>query len=243
MRDKLKKELKSAFEAPAPVKKDIFLNQINYPKAGRIDFIISQLGYMGKHIWIISVLIFLTTLYCLYVCRVQVSLVWIFSSILPFISLISISEIIKSSRYKMEELEMSCKYNFLEVSLVRMGILGVTDLFVLTGIILLFKWKTDLSFIRLGLYFTTPYLLTCYGSLLTINRLRSRETMYVCGTVTIFVSMLNAVLSMQVKDLYTESYSLIWLLAFICLAILSARELAKLIKKMEELQWNSSLTV
>ena len=138
---------------------------------------------------------------------------------------------------------MSCKHNYLEVSLARMGILGAADFIVLISILLLFMEKTDLGFFRLGLYLITPFLLNCYGSLYIVNRLKNKETMYICGCITAFVSVLNALLSMQISELYTEKYWLVWAVSFVILAVLSGRKAAILIKNMEELQWNSSLTV
>jgi len=238
----LKKELKSAFDAPPPTRKAQFLSQLDYPKASRTQFIISQLGYIRKRVWILSILLFICTLLGIYFYNVPTSLVWGVSSVLPFISLVSISEIVRSTTYNMEELEMSCKFSFLEVSLVRLGILGVTNFTVLIGITLILMGKTDLGLIRLGIYLTTPYLLSCYGSLFAINRLKSRETLYICGGVTAFVSLLNTLLTMQINEFFSERYWVHWVISFIILAALSAKEIVKLIRKMEELQWNSSLT-
>jgi len=241
MRHSLKKEIKSAFDAPAPSRKDQFINQIDYPKASRLDFIKSQIGYIRKRVWILSLLLFIGTLLSSYFSNTPASSVWIVSSILPFISLVSISEIARSTTYNMEELEMSCKYNLLEVSLIRLGILGVTNLAILIGILFLFMGKTDFGIIRLGLYLLTPYLLNCYGTLFVVNRLKSRETMYICGGVTAFVSILNTLITSFIDEVYTESYRLFWVISFIILAVLSAKEIVKLFKKMEELQWSSSL--
>ncbi|WP_313346974.1 hypothetical protein [Sedimentibacter sp.] len=243
MRNNLKKELKAAFDAPTPTRKNLFLNQLDYPTASRIDFIKSQLGYIRKRIWFLSVLLFTGTLLGLYFYKVSTSFVWVVSSVLPFVSLASISEIVRGTTYNMEELEMSCKHNFLEVSFVRLGILGVANFIVLISILLLFMSKTDFGFFRLGLYLITPFLLNCYGSLFAINRFKNKETTYICGCVTAFVSILNTLLSIQINEIYTERYWLFWVMSFIVLVVLSVREVAKLIKKMEELQWSSSLTV
>jgi hypothetical protein len=243
MRNKLEKQLKSAFEAPVPAGKHQFLAKLDYPKARRIDFFKSQLGYIRKRVWVLSALLFIITFLGLYFYHVSTSFIWIISSALPFISLVSISEIVRSTSYNMEELEMSCKHNYLEVSLARMGILGAADFIVLISILLLFMEKTDLGFFRLGLYLITPFLLNCYGSLYIVNRLKNKETMYICGCITAFVSVLNALLSMQISELYTEKYWLVWAVSFVILAVLSGRKAAILIKNMEELQWNSSLTV
>lgn len=238
----LKNELKHAFDTPPPARRDEFLDRLEYPRAGRVDLVISQMGYIRKRFWVLSVLLFAGTLASLYFCGAPASLVWILSSTLPFISLAGISEIARSATYKMEELEMSCKYNLLEISLVRLGILGAANFILLGGILFMLSGKTSFGLVRLGLYLFTPYLLTCYGTLFAVNRLKSRETMYVCGGVTGFVSIMNALLRMQVRDVYAENYLLFWAAAFIAFVALSAKETAKLISETEELGWNSSLT-
>lgn len=243
MRSDFKRGLKLAFEAPTPTRKNAFLSKLDYHKASRIDFIKSQLGYIRKPVWFLSALLFIGTLIGLYYYEVSTSFVWIISSITPFISLASISEISRSTTYNMEELEMSCKHNFLEISLIRLGILGVANFTLLVSILLLFMGKTNLGFFRLGLYLITPFLLNCYGSLFVINCFKSRETTYICGGITAFVSILNAIITMQMNNIYTEKYWLFWIMIFILLAVLSAIEVWKLINGMEELQWNSSLTV
>lgn len=242
MRNNLKKRLKLAFEAPIPTRKSLFLNQFDYPKASRFDFIKSQSGYIRKRIWILSVLLFIGTLIGLYYYEVPTYVVWVLSSTLPFISLASIGEIVRSATYNMEELEMSCKHNLLEISLIRLGILGIANFTVLIGILLSFIGKTDFGFFRLGLYLITPSLLNCFCSLFVINRFKSREVIHICGGITSFVSILNSLLTIQINDIYTEKYWLFWITMFIILAVLSAIEVVKLIKKTEELQWNLQLT-
>lgn len=242
MNNNLKKELKSAFEAPTPTRKQVFLNQIDYPKASQFNFIKAQVRYIRKRVWLLSILLFVGTLCGLYLSETSISVVWIVSSVFPFLSLVSMTEIARSTSYNMAELEMSCKHSFTEVSLIRLGILGVFNFTILIGILFLFIGKMDFGFFRLGLYLITPFLLNCYGSLFVINRLQSRETMYICGGITGFVSILNALFTTQVNNIFTERYSVFWILAFIILTVLSITEIMKFIKRTEELQWNSPLT-
>jgi hypothetical protein len=243
MRHKLKREIKLAFEAPTPIRKESFLCQFDYPKVSQFDFIKAQVGYIRKRVWILSLLLFTVTLFDLHFYVVSTSFVRVISSVLPFISLISVSEIVRSITYNMEELEMSCKHNFLEIFLIRAGILGTANFIFLISILFLFVGKTDFGFFKLGLFLTTPYLLNCYISLIVLNCLKSRDITYICGIVTAFVSISNVLITIQVNDIYTEKYWTLWIMSFIVLSILSAIEFMKLIKKMEEFKWSSSLTV
>lgn len=243
MKTNLKKELKKAFDPPASTGKKTFLSSFTYPKGSNLDFITSQIGYIRKRVWILSALLFIGTLTGLHFYKVSVNFVWMLSSLWPFISLTTMNEIFRSTTYRMDELEISCKHNFLKIGLVRMGILGAFNLTAWIGILLLLIGKVDFGFIQLGLYLIVPYLLNCYGSLFIVNRLKGREISYVCGVVTAFVTMLNSLLVIQINTIYTEKYKMLWGVVFIILTLLTVWEVRKLIKKMEELQWNSLLTV
>jgi len=243
MKDRLKKELKSAFEVPEPARKESFLSQFDYPKASRFDFIKTQAEFIRIRVWLISILSFIVTLLGVYYYDLSDHIVWIISSTLPFISLVSMTEIARSITYNMVELEMSCKHNFSEVFLIRLGVLGLANLIFLLSILLLLIGQTEFGFFRLGLYLVTPFLLSTYGSLFVINRLKSREITYICGIVTAFASLLIALLTLQLNEIYTDRYWVFWLVSFVILVLLSSKEVIKLIKKMEDFYWNSLLTV
>lgn len=250
MKRNLKKQLKSAFDSPLPTKKQDFLNNFAYPKASRLDFIWAQASYIRKRVWAVSALIFIAALCILHFYKPQnltsqqtdSAMIWIVSAILPFIALIAVTEIAKSTAYNMAELEMSCKHNFGEVTLIRMGILGAFQFVMLIAILLLFVGKTDFGFFRLCLYLTAPFLLNCYGTLFVLNRLRNRETLYICTAVTGFVSVMSIVFIPRIKDVFSEQHVQFWIMPFSILLILSVLEIIKLIKRTEDLQWNSVLT-
>lgn len=242
MNKNLKKELKSTFQAPRPTRKQAFLNHFDYPKANRFDFIKSQTGYIRKRVWVLSILLFVGTLLTLYFYQTPISSLWVVSSVLPFLLLVSMTEITRSTSYNMTELEMSCKHSFSEVILARLGILGIFNSVVLFAIVLLFISKTDLQFFRVGLYLIMPFLLNCYGSLFVVNHLPYKEAIYICGGITGFVSILNSLITTQVNNIFAEKYSMFWIMVFIVVTVLIITEIRKFMKRTEELQWNSSLT-
>lgn len=243
MNKKLKSQLKSAFNVPEPIKKDEFLRLITYPKSSLADFVLEQIGYIRKRVWIISLLILFATLYGLHLYRDERALkvVWGISSILPFVSLIMITEITRSTACNMAELEMSCKHSLFDVMIVRLSILGSFNFIVFVLTIVSFIGKTDFSLFRLGIYVLTPFLLTCLGSLFVINKINSRETTYICGGISSFVSLINTILTTQYNAIFENRYMLVWSILFFSLIFLVGREIIKLLKKMGELQWNSPL--
>ena len=167
----LKRQLKFSFNAPAASRKQDFFDSFDYPKASRLDFIKAQAGYIRKRVWIVNVLLFFIALSGTYLLKTPVGIVQGVSSILPFLSLVSITEIAKSASHNMTELEMSCRYSFSQVILARIGLLGSTNLAILSGISLLLIGKTDYGLLRLGTYLLIPFLLTSYVSLFVLNRI------------------------------------------------------------------------
>lgn len=243
MNKKLKSQLKSAFNVPDPIRKNEFLKSITYPKSRPSDFVLEQIGYIRKRVWIVSLLVFIATLYGLHLYGDEKALevVWSISSVLPFVSLMMITEVTRSMACNMAELEMSCKHSLFEVMLVRLSILSSFNFIVFVLTIVSFMGKTDFSLFRLGIYVLTPFLLTCLGSLFVINKINSRETIYICGGISGFVSLINTILTTQYSIIFENQYRLFWNILFFGLIFLVGGEIMKLLKRTGELQWHSPL--
>lgn len=244
MNRKLKKNIKTAFNPPAPTNKNDFLRTLNFPKASYKDFICCQIGYIRKRVWLSSFLLLFFVLSSLYFLKANniYQTVWFISSILPFIALIGITEIARSSSYNMQELEMSCKHSFQDIILARLGILGVYNFILFILLLLLMLDKTDYNFIRLGIYMLVPFLLTCTLAIFILNHIRCRETTYICGAVSCFISILNGMISSTCQIIFAEKFLYLWAI-ILCILIFSIiTQTNKLLKISEELIWNSPLT-
>ncbi len=245
MNRKLKMRIKLAFSAPLPVRKNEFLQKISFPKATYSDFIFSQIRYIRKRVWMMSIALVISVLLGLRFIYIDdiFRFVWIVFSVLPFIVLISVMEISRSTSCHMEELEMSCRYSLTDIVLVRLGILGSLNFTVFVILLLLFSGKTGYSFWRLGIYMLVPFMLTCTLSLFVLNHVRIRETFYICGGISCFVSVLNSVLVYSIKTVFTDKFLTLWGIVFFALLILMIFQTFKYIWKLEGKQWNLQLTV
>ncbi|WP_105615664.1 hypothetical protein [Vallitalea okinawensis] len=244
MNRKLKSYIKDAFEAPGTTRKKEFLMSINYPKATHMDFILRQVGFIRKRVWIVACIFLIAGLVGLYDYKGDgtLNIIWIVSSLLPFVALVAVTEIVRSMSYQMEELEMSCKHTYADVVLVRLCIVGGYNLVVLGLLLLLFLYKTDISMIPLGMYLVTPFLLTCSLSLLILNHIHSRDTIYVCAGMASFVSVINSLFTMRYFEVIVGRYLKLWSMLILILIIIIAKQTVKFIEKAGELQWNFTLT-
>ena len=244
MNKKLKDDLRAAFDAPMPKRKSEFLLSVNFPKTSRYDFLLSQIRYIRKRVWIATLLAVVPALIVIWPQMTENALgfVWAVSSLFPFIALVGITEIARSVSHNMAELEICCKYSFSSVVVARLGILGCVNVIVFAVIITSFRVAGNVDVLRAGAYLLVPFLLTCSLSLFVFNRLQSRDSIYICGGISCGVSILNAFISNSYRIVLESEHTVFWIIAFIMLLICTVREMIKLIRRTEEYQWNLSLT-
>jgi hypothetical protein len=238
----LKKELKTIFSGPAPTRKQEFLNRFSYPGINRFTFFRTQAGYIRKRFWLLSLLFLSGALLILRWGILPFMGLMTISTLLPFLSLLGISEIYRSQSYHMAELEMSCKYNLGEITLARLFLIGFMHLIILLAILLFAKGSSGYGTLRTVLYLIVPSWATSGLSLLVINRLYTREVLYVCGCIAGFAVIGNSILITTGSVLYEMDFILVWVLAFVISAVLLFMEAVKLIRRTEDMQWNLSST-
>lgn len=61
MKRALREELKRAFEAPEPLHKKTFLRTLEQSKISMPAFVLAQIGYIRRWVWILSVLVFVVS--------------------------------------------------------------------------------------------------------------------------------------------------------------------------------------
>lgn len=236
MNRKLKKELKSVFAVPEPTRKTEFLNTLGYPKATNFEFYLSQLAYIHKRFWCLSVLLMIGLLVLAQKMGQEKEIVGLVSAVLPLLTLTGINEISKSFSYHMTELEMSCKYNLNKLTLIRLTVIGVFHISLCIVLLLFCKDQTRYGAVRYALYAITPFFLSSYVSLWMINHLKSKETLTVCRGVTVFISFAVYILSRDFTLIYKKNYTTIWAVAFLMVTMLLIKEMYRLLKERNE-QW------
>lgn len=244
MRKDIKKFIDKAYEAPLPSRKREFLQELNYPKTRWSDFVISQFGYIQKKVWILSALLFFAVLFFKSVMNQgDIRLLWAVSALIPFLALTTVMEATQSIYYGFAELQMTTRYNFQSVILVRMTILGIENLFLLCAFTPVITFQIEIGILKTGIYLLVPYLLTCCILFVFVNSLQTKNITFYCAVAAVTVSGMGIILSSMQSALYKDQYFILWLAALSVLLLCAVKNLRKLIKNMEELTWNSFLTV
>lgn len=234
---KLKTALKQSFTPPPARYKESFINSIPYPKAAFHEVLISQITFIRKRVWLSFALCVGFTLFYMMYGNTPESIVMGVSAVLPFFSLCTVTEIYKSAAFNMEEMELACKYNLPEITLMRIGILGAASFAMLIFLVIILG-KSCFGMFRNVVYIGVPYLLTSYLSLLTISKLRSKETIYICTAISAAVSLFIMTAHNTCNFIYHVDFTFIWVMAFLVIAGLFLSSLVQFTKSQEELQWN-----
>ncbi len=227
------------FKAPEPEKKRDFVRRYSYNRMSIPHMLGVQCRYISKGTWFGSVGIFALGIVLnyigsgksgLYLLRTpapegDVSL-WQYTgmvyALIPFLTMLSLTESMRSYRYGMDELEAAARFSLKSIIFMRMLILGLGNLLLLVLLALSgrnFFWQ-EIVFLMV------PYLLTSSGGLAIIKRFPGREGNYLCFTLSLMVGAMELLLTERYSYIYDVQYMGLWLLALFgcqCFLILEGR--------------------
>lgn len=187
---KVKKELRNAFTPPKPQGKDKFLKAIHYPKMSYFEFILSQICYIRKRIWIFSIVLLLISIGA--VCVIpqdQMYAVWIVSAVIPFLALLTATEISRSDLFGMSEIESGCRFSLPQLTGARMIILGACDFTVIPIVAVILSTFSPLGIIKTALYILTPFIIVNGISLAILNKVNGSDGILLSAAATVGVSL------------------------------------------------------
>ena len=205
---------------------------------------ISQLQYFPLSFWGIQFLLFLITaalILCLGHLRISLNYpLTVLSIVTPVIVLLGANELTKSRIYDMWEIEQACKNQLQKVIACRMLIIGLMNLFLLTGILMPLSYYYRESLIGLILYINVPFNISCSSYLLVSIKANKADTSYrliVCSVCLIIV------FNFLIRQQYLFEMSMIWvwsiLYAFSMVLLGSSiQRYIKYEKMIGELIWN-----
>ncbi|MBU5485560.1 hypothetical protein KQI86_14670 [Clostridium sp. MSJ-11] len=247
MNKKFKKTLQGAFEAPPPMNKAHFLKTLRFPKATYRDFLFSQLHYIRKRVWAVSVLIVFIGWMIAFGApaftyqNFESFKIWGISALLPFLAMLTVTEIYRSAAYRMAELEASCRFSLLQIIMARITILGGGNFVILTLLLIFINWVSAYSLLQIIVYLMVPYLVVCGICLWILNRARNQEGVYGCAVAACLVCVISMLFGNVVPNIYANVHLNSWLVIFACCCVFIGIQICKLLKEMEEKQWNLSL--
>ncbi|MBM6897893.1 hypothetical protein H9X86_11115 [Pseudoflavonifractor capillosus] len=187
MRDHLwKRGLQQVYQPPVPRKKQEFLSQFTQPELSTTQFLLTQAAYLRPWSWLLSVAIFVVAL--LITQNLEPWDMWMVSALLPFAALATVTELSRSARYHMEELELSARFSLKSLLMARLTLMGVWNLVLLAVLFPLVAGWSELPLVVTGCFLLCPYCLTSLVCLVISRRFRGSEMVFVCAMAAVAVS-------------------------------------------------------
>ncbi len=236
MKPEIRKALQEAYEAPKPQHKKEFIRMLEKPQLSTYSFMLQQISYIRKRVWILSILI--SALAVVSISYVGKEAIWMIASMMPFIALCAITESARSVTYGMAELEMSSRFSLKSIVLARLVIIGVSHLMVFCILVALIGKNAVIPLTRTGLYLLVPYLLSSVLGLWAVRRFQDIDATYLCMVTSSIVCVLNIALKTMIEGFYEEQKFVWWVIAGIYLMYKVCNEYKKTISQTEELVWN-----
>ena len=176
--DILKTELESLYSPPPPERKEEFLQNLSYPQISFWEFLRIQFFYIGKMVWVGYLVLFFAGVFLgkfLMDKGFSRGMMAAFCAVLPFVAALLASEVSKSVRFGMQELEMSARHRLEQVVLARLFLLsGAASLLIIAGCLFI-SWNSVAGVIPCIFYLTVPLLFNSVSSLWICRQIPSTE--------------------------------------------------------------------
>lgn len=234
----IKKEMEAAFSPPEPQEREKFLSNLRYPNLTYPEFIFLQIGYIRKRIWIssLAMLSAVVGMIC-FIPGDNMVFLWITSAVVPFLAMLTASEISRSGIFGMSEIESGCRFSMPQVVGARMIILGVCNFMLILAVSVLSGIFTPINVVKSALYIFTPFITENACSLIIFNKMKGQEGVFLSAAAALGISLFGTVLFR--RCVYNGRFEDILTVAF-CIAgtFMAAAQMKKLLKGKEIYLWN-----
>lgn len=233
MKPELKKALQEVYEVPKAIHKKEFLRNLEKPQMNIHTFMLQQVSYIRKRVWLLSIAICVAAL--ISIGYVGEDAIWMSASMMPFIALCAVTENARSVTFGMAELEMASRFSLKSIVLARTGIIGVLHLGVFAVLVPFIGKSSFIPFTRTGFYLLVPYLLSSVLGLFVVRKFKEIDATYLCMVTSAIVCVLNIALKNIIPEFYGEKKFVWWVLVTIYLMYQTWKEYGQSISQTEEL--------
>lgn len=221
MKNKIKDGLKKIYKAPPPERKRDFFHQMDAQPINTRYILKSQVFYISKLEWVLSIVLFAVT--AITSCFSRMAVFGTALALVPFLAVAGISESIRSEIYGMDELEMAARFSLKSIILARMCIIGIENLILVLSSALFVQGELIFTM----LYLAVPYFVTVYGSLTIVRNLSRKEGIYVCIGYSAAVSLAFSFGFLNYTWIYQEQFLCFWVAALLLFIFADFKEVRR----------------
>ena len=181
-------------------------------------FVTTQIRFINFKVWLFQILLLSLYAFFVFVNLRDTKGFLLLIPATPILVFIGTSELSRSFRYRMAELEMPTRFSLRHILLARLIIISALDLFTLTCFMIITSLQTYTAIHTLVLYGIVPCFVTAHGCLFILNRCNSSYSQYYTSTYSITLSVVGSLSVKLWPAWYDASARGIWLFVF-CMAL------------------------
>lgn len=221
-----------------------YMDSAEFNKNSIQAILLSQLQYLPLSFWIVQII--LVAMAAALVCLSgywKVPLHYPLTALMvliPLIVLVGIREVSKSNLYDMWEIEQSSRCQLVKITACRMLIIGLADLFLVTGILAITSFYYRQSLIEVILYGMVPFNISCTCYLFTIMKNDKGQISYHLFVCMICIAVVFSIILKQ-EILFETSMIWGWVLFYFFSLVLLAKAVWNYLeheKMIGESLWN-----
>lgn len=221
MKQVLKQELRELYHTAPPLpdaaEKALLMERARQKRlalpmeTSMLQFIKSQIRFVNKKLFFCQLL--LLCLYGLFTSMVSKNsdCFLLLVAVAPLTVLLGTSEVSRSFRYNMTELELPSRFSLQQILMARFVIAAVADVLSLTCMLIMTARKTYFPFGTLILYGLVPSFLAASGSLFLLNRSRNINTHYYVAAYCTGLSVFGLISVTACPTWYNSAAIAVWL--------------------------------
>lgn len=215
------------------------MNLYNFDrKTDNKKFLISQIGFIRKRIWIMQFLIlFIVCTFFIKEYR-QANISYEFFSLISMVSplfvLINVQEIARVYYHSMLEIELATKYSLQKAVITRLIIFGVIDLIGILIITIFASKSMEISFSRAIVYSLVPFNLICIGCMFIIEKSKGKNIKKYCIMYGILLMGITRFLGAARFHIYDNNEFIKWINICIITAFVLNFQFRKMYKNINK---------
>lgn len=160
------------------------------------------------------------------------------SLVMPIFAFFQVTEMQKSFKYNMYEIEMACKVNLREIITTRLIIMTSMNLLIMTLFVIIAGTKFQTGANLLIVYLLVPFLITNMITMKFSKLLKSRQNDVANISIALIVNMFLFISHIRFPFVYESSCVFIWIIVLLISGFYLIKNIYQIYEKEDEYIWN-----
>ena len=157
---------------------------------------------------------------------------------MPIFAFFQVTEMQKSFKYNMYEIEMACKVNLREIITTRLIIMTSMNLLIMTLFVIIAGTKFQTGANLLIVYLLVPFLITNMITMKFSKLLKSRQNDVANISIALIVNMFLFISHIRFPFVYESSCVFIWIIVLLISGFYLIKNIYQIYEKEDEYIWN-----